>query len=51
MMHRDGILNGGGFVTDFVNNDLGGAIGRADKTIINYFPFLNNVKYHSYVNC
>jgi hypothetical protein len=51
MMHRDEVLDGGGFVTAFVNNDLGGAIGRADKTIINYFPFLNNVKYHSHVNC
>ena len=51
MMHRDGILNGGGFVTAFVNNDLLQAIGRADKTISNHFPFLANIKQYCHVNC
>lgn len=50
MMHRDGILNGGGFVTAFVNNDLLQAIGRADKTISNHFPFLANIKQYCHVN-
>jgi hypothetical protein len=30
MMTRDGIMQGGGFVQAIVNNDLRGAIGRAD---------------------
>ena len=51
MMHRDGILNGGGFVTAFANNDLNGAVNRADKTVINHFPFFANLLQHCYVNC
>jgi hypothetical protein len=50
MMHRDGILNGGGFVTAFVNNDLMQAIGRADKTVINHFPFFANIKQYGRIN-
>ena len=50
MMHRDGILNGGGFVTAFVNNDLIDAVNRADKTIINNFPFLANIKQYGHAN-
>ncbi len=50
MMHRDGTLNGGGFVTAFVNNDLMQAIGRADKTVINHFPFLANIKQYGRIN-
>ena len=30
MMTRDGVMQGGGFVQAIVNNDLRGAIGRAD---------------------
>ena len=30
MLHRDGIMNGGGFVEAVANNDLYGAISRAD---------------------
>ena len=30
MMHRDGLRQGGGFVEAICNNDLRGAIGRAD---------------------
>ena len=30
MMTRDGIMQGGGFVQAICNNDLRGAIGRAD---------------------
>jgi len=50
MMYRDGILNGGGFVTAFVNNDLIDAINRADKTVINHFPFLANIKQYGHIN-
>ena len=50
MMHRDGILNGGGFVTAFVNNDLIDAVNRADKTVINHFPFFANIKQYGHVN-
>jgi len=49
MMHRDGILNGGGFVTAFVNNDLIDSINRADKTIVNHFPFFANIKQYAHV--
>ena len=31
MMQRDGIMQGGGFVQAIVNNDLRGAISRADE--------------------
>ena len=50
MMHRDGILNGGGFVTAFVNNDLLQAIGRADDNISKNFRFLANIKQYCHVN-
>ena len=30
MMHRDDVMRGGGFVEAICNNDLRGAIGRAD---------------------
>ena len=50
MMHRDGILNGGGFVTAFVNNDLIDAVNRADKTVINHFTFFANIKQYGRIN-
>ena len=50
MMHRDGILNGGGFVSAFVRNDLIQSIDRADSTIINHFPFFANIKQYGHVN-
>ena len=50
MMHRDGILNGGGFVTAFVNNDLIDAVNRADKTVISHFQFFANIKQYGHVN-
>ena len=49
MMHRDGILNGGGFVTAFVNNDLLQAISRADDTISKNFPFLAGVMRYGHI--
>jgi len=50
MMHRDEVLNGGGFVTAYVDNDLTAAVVKADRTVINHFPFLTNIKLHGYLN-
>lgn len=49
MMHRDGVLNGGGFVSAFVRNDLIQSINRADSTIINHFQFLAGVLQYGHV--
>lgn len=36
MMHRDGVMKGGGFVEAICNNDLRGAIARADGDCTNH---------------
>ena len=36
MMHRDGIMRGGGFVEAICNNDLRGALARADDECKQY---------------
>ena len=49
MMHRDGVLNGGGFVSAFVRNDLIQSLNRADSTIINHFQFLASVLQYGHI--
>ena len=36
MMHRDGVMKGGGFVEAVCNNDLRGALARADDECKQY---------------
>ena len=40
LMLRDGIQSGGGFAQAVINNDLEGAINRADMTCRTYLDFL-----------
>jgi len=49
MFHRDGILNGGGFVTTIVNNDLRGSIKMADKECYAHLKLIVNVCSNCYV--
>lgn len=44
MMHRDGIMKGGSFVTAIVENDLDGAITRADSVCVQNIPFFVHCK-------
>ena len=46
MLHRDGILTGGGFVTAVCANDLDGAIQKADSVCWNNLPFFVHCKLH-----
>jgi len=39
MLHRDGIMLGGGFVTAVIENDLEKAISVADSTCSQHLPF------------
>lgn len=50
MMHRDNIMHGGGFVTAIINNDLEGAIGRADDVCKNHLPFFVHCKRYVYMD-
>jgi hypothetical protein len=44
MMHRDGLIPGGSFVTAVIENDLEGAINRADSVCIENIPFFVHCK-------
>lgn len=39
MLHRDGIMKGGGFVTAVCNNNLEGAVSSADSVCIECLQF------------
>lgn len=49
MMHRDGVLSGGGFVEAVVNNDLRQAVGRADATCYGALKVIVAANIHCYV--
>jgi hypothetical protein len=49
MMHRDGVQNGGGFVTSVCNNDLVGAVSRADGQCIQYIKLIALAKVNAFV--
>ena len=49
MMHRDGIQSGGGFVTSVCNNDLIGAISRADSECIKHLKLISLAKVNAFV--
>ena len=49
MMTRDGVLQGGGFVTSVVNNDLRMAINNGDKDCINHIKVIVSAMYHSFI--
>lgn len=55
MMNRDGVMQGGGFVQAICNNDLRGAISRADDECTNHlrvialahpFAFVEQLNYN-----
>lgn len=48
MMHRDGIIPGGGFVTRFCDNDLEGALCHADSVVAQHFDYFLHCKLHVY---
>jgi hypothetical protein len=49
MMHRDGIMTGGGFVEAVCNNDLVGAVSRADIDNLRVIKLLALTNIHCYV--
>lgn len=49
MMHRDGVLPGGGFVTAVCENNLNGAFNRADSTMIKALRYMVWVHQFCYV--
>jgi hypothetical protein len=49
LMLRDGIQSGGGFAQAVINNDLEGALNRADSTCRNYLDFLVYCKKYAFV--
>ena len=49
MMHRDGIQTGGGFVNAVCNNDLTGAITRADRECIKHLKLIGLSKVNAFV--
>jgi len=49
MMHRDGIMPGGGFVEAVCNNDLVGAVSRADMDNLRVIKLLALTNIHCYV--
>ena len=50
MMHRDGVQLGGHFVTAVCNNDLRGAIDRADSTCRQYLNVIASAYLHAHIN-
>jgi hypothetical protein len=46
MMHRDKIMPGGGFVTAVIENNLDGAINRADSVCSQNLAFFVHCKLH-----
>jgi hypothetical protein len=46
MMHRDGILTGGGFVTAVIENNLEATVTRADSVCAQNIPFFVYCKLH-----
>lgn len=50
MLHRDGYINGGGFVTAVVNNDLYSAVGRADEECYANLKVIVAAKSNCYVS-
>lgn len=49
MMHRDGVQTGGGFVTSVCDNDLIGAISRADNECIKHLKLISLAKVNAFV--
>ena len=49
MMHRDKIQMGGGFVTAVCENDLAGAVGRADSDCINHLKLITMARLNAFV--
>lgn len=49
MMHRDGVQTGGGFVTSVCDNDLIGAISRADNECIKHLKLISLAKINAFV--
>jgi hypothetical protein len=49
MMHRDGVQSGGGFVTAVCNNDLVGAISRADNDCAKHLKLITLAKVNAFV--
>jgi hypothetical protein len=45
MMHRDGVQTGGGFVTSVCDNDLVGAITRADDECIKHLKLITLARF------
>lgn len=50
MMHRDGIQIGGHFVTAVCDNDLRGALGRADSTCREHLNIIVSAYMNAHVN-
>ena len=49
MMTRDNYMQGGGFVTSVVNNDLRTAVSTADTKCINHLRVIVSAMYHSFI--
>jgi len=49
MLQRDGVQNGGGFVNAVCNNDLTGAITRADCECIKHLKLIGLSKINAFV--
>jgi hypothetical protein len=50
MMARDGYMMGGSFVESIVNNDLYGAINRADQECLKHLKLIVATKHNCYLN-
>jgi hypothetical protein len=49
MMTRDGVMLGGSFVQCVIDNDLYGAINRADSECLRNLKLIVATKYHCYL--